>query len=269
MNRETVRHAAFPTELTAEMVAGFKKIGAGSTWPRKGEIGGVKFVLKGSRWGSYDANADRHVHNEVVADGFLRAAGLNVPDSREYHADLGHGGVETVRLSRLIDAVNFGERFDSLSVGSNQRRRLAHAVANAYPVLSFMAAVDTFKHNPMDNLMIGEEESVWFVDNGAMFGFRARGTLIEPEHYETRLDPAGPNGFFWLRDHDDGRHYYCQRDGLAEIFRSEKVDDAMLIACAAKYDFVALAKTLPSDYQTDNLMAYAQALNEWVARRNP
>lgn len=38
MKGENDRQSVFPMELTAEMVAGFRLIGAGSTLPRKGEV---------------------------------------------------------------------------------------------------------------------------------------------------------------------------------------------------------------------------------------
>ena len=251
----------FPKDLDEYLVEGFVQMPSGSTRPHCGSIGGVKFVLKCPGWGGYDANAEAHVVNEVVADDFLRAAGLNVPDSRLYHSEIGNDFYEPIRLSRFIDAENFGEVWRRCD--AKRRRDLALQVAEAYPVLSLMAAVDTFKHNPMDNLMVDAEGRVWFVDNGAMFGYRARGKKIAPEYYELRTDPQGPNGFFWLRDHD-GDKYYCRRDGLPDLFADAGIGDGDLRAAAARYDFGALVATLPADYRTESLSLYVERLQDWV-----
>lgn len=251
----------FPNDLNEELVEGFVQMPRGSTHPHCGTIGGVKFVLKCPGWGDYSANAEAHVANEAVADQFMRAAGLAVPDSRLYHSEIGNDFYEPIRLARFIDAKHFGEVW--WSADSKRRRALALQVAEAYPVLSLMAAVDTFKHTPMDNLMVDANDKVWFVDNGAMFGFRARGGKLAPEHYAERTDPRGPNGFFWLRDHD-GEAYYCQRDGLPDIFAEAGIGDEELLQAATRYDFKALVETLPDAYRTASLMTYVERLQDWV-----
>lgn len=256
----------FPERLEKEMLSEVSYMGAGSTLPHRAKIGGQWFVLKCDGWrlngvkGYAMDNADPHVHNEVVADNFLREAGLNVPDSKEYFADIGHGRKEVVRVSRLIEARDFGPVYDQAD--SALRVRLIRQLIDAYPVLSLIAAVDTFKHYQMDNLMVDSAGRVWFIDNGATFGYRAKGQLIAPEHFTERTDPRGPNGFFWLRDHDDASHYYCKRDRLAEIFSREGVTDADLEQAASRYRFVDLVRTLPVEYQTPNLMKYAAACDE-------
>ena len=253
----------FPEQLEKGMLSEVSYMGSGSTLPHRAKIGGQWFVLKCDGWRLNGAkgyamdNADPHVHNEVVADDFLCEAGLNVPDSKEYFADIGHGRKEVIRVSRMIEAKDFGLVYDQAD--STLRTRLVRQLIVAYPVLSLIAAVDTFKHYQLDNLMVDASGRVWFIDNGATFGYRAKGQLIASEHFTERTDPRGPNGFFWLRDHDDASHYYCKRDRLAEIFSREGVTDADLEQAASRYHFADLVRTLPVEYQTPNLMNYAAA----------
>ena len=94
----------FPAELTAEMLADFRTTPRGCTHPRVGEIDGHRFIAKCGSWSAY--SSDEHVHNEFVADNLLRAAGLNVPFSREYRVDFEDGrGRQTIRLAVYDDAL--------------------------------------------------------------------------------------------------------------------------------------------------------------------
>ena len=92
MNNAHDNNSGVPETLTAEMLADFKTTPRGCTHPRVGEINGQRFIAKCGSWSAY--SSDEHVHNELVADNLLRAAGLNVPASREY------------RVNSMTDAVS-------------------------------------------------------------------------------------------------------------------------------------------------------------------
>ena len=171
----------FPAELTAEMLADFRTTPRGCTHPRVGVIGGHRFIAKCGSWSAY--SSDEHVHNEFVADNLLRAAGLNVPFSREYRVDFEDGrGRQTIRLAVYDDALKpIMEVWDSADATLRAKIR-AQAVA-AYPVQALIAGIDTFT---WDNVKVDAEGNLWFVDNGASFDFRACGKL---------------KGWFWQR-HD-------------------------------------------------------------------
>ena len=87
MNRRGNDTAGFPQTLTAETLRSFITTERGCTHPRVGEINGRRYIAKCGLWSAY--SSDEHVLNELVADAFLREAGLNVPASREYRVDFG------------------------------------------------------------------------------------------------------------------------------------------------------------------------------------
>ena len=132
----------FPAELTAEMLAGFRTTPRGCTHPRAGEFGGHRFIAKCGSWSAY--SSDEHVHNEFVADNLLRAAGLNVPFSREYRVDFEDGrGRQTIRLAVYDDALKpIMEVWESADATLRAQIR-AQAVA-AYPIQALIAGIDTF-----------------------------------------------------------------------------------------------------------------------------
>lgn len=142
----------FPAELTAEMLADFRTTPRGCTHPRVGEIGGHRFIAKCGSWSAY--SSDEHVHNEFVADNLLRAAGLNVPFSREYRVDFEDGrGRQTIRLAVYDDALKpIMEVWDSADAMLRAKIR-AQAVA-AYPVQALIAGIDTFT---WDNVKVDAE----------------------------------------------------------------------------------------------------------------
>ena len=99
----------FPKELTAEMLENFVTTERGCTHPRAGEINGERYIAKCGDWSAY--SSDEHVRNELIADKFLRDAGLNVPESRAYAVDFGEGA-RIVRLAEFIDAKPLLEAYE-------------------------------------------------------------------------------------------------------------------------------------------------------------
>ena len=142
----------FPAELTAEMLAGFRTTPRGCTHPRVGEIGGHRFIAKCGSWSAY--SSDEHVHNEFVADNLLRAAGLNVPFSREYRVDFEDGrGRQTIRLAVYDDALKpIMEVWESADATLRAKIR-AQAVA-AYPIQALIAGIDTFTRICKDVVLV-------------------------------------------------------------------------------------------------------------------
>ena len=252
--RETVanlKDPGFPKELTAAMLKDFKTTERGCTHPRVGTIDGHAFIAKCGSWS--DHSSDAHVHNEFVADNLLRAAGFNVPFSREYRVDFGDGlGPQTVRLAVYDVALEpimqaWGRRDAALCA-----KIRAQALA-AYPVQALIAGIDTFT---WDNVKVDADGGLWFVDNGASFDFRACGKK---------------KGWFWDRaDVDDPKTGYLSlarhphQDDLQEILGT--VSDNELWQAAAHIRFKDLVRLLPDSHRKHSLKEYAKALQEKAER---
>lgn len=241
-----LRDPGFPDKLTADMLANFKTTPRGCTHPRVGDIGGHRFIAKCGSWSAY--SSDEHVHNEFVADNLLRAAGLNVPFSREYRVDFGDGrGRQTVRLAVYDDVLKpIMEVWDGADAALRAKIR-AQAVV-AYPVQALIAGIDTFTY---DNVKVDSEGNLWFVDNGASFDFRACGKR---------------KGWFWGRSSvDDLRSGYLSlakhpdQHDLRRILGN--VDDAELWTAAKDCRFTQLVAQLPDKHRRRELMDYAVALD--------
>ena len=252
--RETVanlKDPGFPKELTAAMLKDFKTTERGCTHPRVGTIDGHAFIAKCGSWS--DHSSDAHVHNEFVADNLLRAAGFNVPFSREYRVDFGDGlGPQTVRLAVYDVALEpimqaWGRRDAALCA-----KIRAQALA-AYPVQALIVGIDTFT---WDNVKVDADGGLWFVDNGASFDFRACGKK---------------KGWFWDRaDVDDPKTGYLSlarhphQDDLQEILGT--VSDNELWQAAAHIRFKDLVRLLPDSHRKHSLKEYAKALQEKAER---
>lgn len=239
----------FCLRLTAEMLKDFKTTERGCTHPRVGMIGGQKFIAKCGSWSAY--SSDAHVHNEVVADNLLRAAGLNVPRSREYRVDFGDGrGEQSVRLAVYDDALEPIMQAWGCGDAALRAKIRAQAIA-AYPIQALIAGIDTFT---WDNVKVDPDGNLWFVDNGASFDFRACGKR---------------KGWFWDRkDVDDPSSGYLslarhpnQMD-LQEILGD--VSDGDLWHAAAHVRFEDIVRQLPASHRKPMLRAYAKALQQKV-----
>ena len=233
------------------MLKDFKTTERGCTHPRVGTIDGHAFIAKCGSWS--DHSSDAHVHNEFVADNLLRAAGFNVPFSREYRVDFGDGlGPQTVRLAVYDVALEpimqaWGRRDAALCA-----KIRAQALA-AYPVQALIAGIDTFT---WDNVKVDADGGLWFVDNGASFDFRACGKT---------------KGWFWDRaDVDDPKTGYLSlarhphQDDLQEILGT--VSDNELWQAAAHIRFKDLVRLLPDSHRKHSLKEYAKALQEKAER---
>ena len=248
---ETLRDPCFPKRLAAEMLAGFRTTPRGCTHPRVGEIDGHRFIAKCGSWSAY--SSDEHVHNEFVADNLLRAAGLNVPFSREYRVDFGDGRRrQTVRLAVYDDSLKpIMEVWDGADAALRAKIR-AQAVA-AYPVQALIAGIDTFTY---DNVKVDPEGNLWFVDNGASFDFRACGKR---------------KGWFWGRSSvDDPRSGYLSLAKYPDQYDLRRilgtVDDAELWSAAKDCRFTQLVSELPDAHRRPEVLAYAKALEAAAAK---
>lgn len=239
----------FPKRLTARMLANFETCACGSTHPRIGVIKGRRFIAKCGSWSEY--SSDEHVHNEVVADNFLRAAGFNVPISREYKVDFDDGrGPQTIRLA-VYDA-SLAPLMTAWEEGDRAlREKIRSQVLAAYPVLSFIGAIDSIT---FDNVRVDSCGRLWFVDNGASFNFRARGH--EKVGFSARTEVDDPKwGYLSLVNHKDQK---CLRKILGGVGELD------LWKAATAVPFVELVMGLPYMRCSDSLMKYAMALEKAV-----
>ena len=214
-------------------------------------IDGHAFIAKCGSWS--DHSSDAHVHNEFVADNLLRAAGFNVPFSREYRVDFGDGlGPQTVRLAVYDVALEpimqaWGRRDAALCA-----KIRAQALA-AYPVQALIAGIDTFT---WDNVKVDADGGLWFVDNGASFDFRACGK--KKGWFWDRADVDAPKtGYLSLARHP-------HQDDLQEILGT--VSDNELWQAAAHIRFKDLVRLLPDSHRKHSLKEYAKALQEKAER---
>jgi len=247
-------NAGFPDALTAEMLRGFDMKKKGSTHPHHGYIDGVHYIAKCAKWGEEIfptvPTSDGHVHNEYLADCFLREAGLNVPESREYWVDFGDGkGLRVVRLARYIEDTQPLE--DAFKM-TDSPGAMADRVLAAYPIQSFIAGIDTFRN---DNVIVDREGTLWYVDNGASFDYRATGPT--KGWWFDRCDVDDPNtGYLALRNFPNA----------LQLQMMLKMSDDELWKAGADFDFIALAEKLPPELKKPAVLEYARLLNERMKR---
>ena len=250
MNRRENDTAGFPQTLTAETLRRFITTERGCTHPRVGEIDGRRYIAKCGIWSAY--SSDEHVLNELVADAFLREAGLNVPASREYRVDFGTDGVHVVRLAEFkADAIPLGEAWDKAD--ESAKARIREQVLAAYPCQALIAGIDTFTY---DNVRVDPEGRLWFVDNGSSFDFRACGLR---------------KGWFWQRSRIDDPH-----SGYISLVRNRHqgmlrrllggVDVVALWKSAADADLARMVRALPRDYARADLIGYINAIAAFASR---
>lgn len=249
MNAESATD--FPEVLTAEMLSGFQTTSRGCTMPRFGMIGGRKYIAKCGGWSQH--SSDGHVRNELVADAFLRAAGLAVPQSREYAVDFGDGkGARTIRLAAFAETAK-----PLMEVWARAGVRLKNSICeqaiSAYPIQSLIAGIDTFTY---DNVLVDGNGALLFVDNGASFDYRACG---KPKGwFWERRDPDDPvTGYLSLVRHPD---QYVLKEILFGIKASR------LWGAIRRYDLVGLVASLPSDYRKPEFVEYAKMLMERIGK---
>ena len=241
----------FPEVLTAEMLSGFQTTPRGCTRPRVGMIDGRKYIAKCGGWSQH--SSDGHVRNELVADAMLRAAGLAVPQSREDAVDFGDGkGARTIRLAAFAETAK-----PLMEVWARAGVRLKNSICeqaiSAYPIQALIAGIDTFTY---DNVLVDDDGTLLFVDNGASFDYRARGK--RKGWFWNRMDVQDRTcGYLSLWNHPD-------QATLREIL-GPVVTDAHLWWKVKQYDFGSLVEQLPVDYQRHSFLVYSKMLME-IAR---
>ena len=233
----------FPQKLTAEMLRGFVTTERGCTHPRVGEINGRRYIAKCGIWSRY--SSDEHVSNELVADAFLREAGLNVPASREYRVDFGAEGEHVVRLAEFKDTTPLGDAWEKGDDAA--KAKIREQVLAAYPYLSLIAGIDTFTY---DNVRVDQEGRLWFVDNGSSFDFRACGLRKGWFWNRSRVDDPQTGYISLVRNRDQGM--------LRRLLGG--IDCVALWKSAATADLPRLVSALPRDYARAELTAYTGAI---------
>ncbi len=190
-----------------------------------------------------------------MADNILRAAGFNVPFSREYRVDFGDGrGKQTIRLAVYDDTLEpimqaWGNADKVL------RAKIRQQAIAAYPVQALIAGIDTFT---WDNVKIDSDGRLWFVDNGASFNYRACGK--KKGWFWDRADVDDPaSGYLSLALHRDQHE-------LQDILGAVSGDE--LWAAAAQYRFRKLTRQLPDSHRRHALKEYAKRLDDAAKERS-
>ena len=255
----------FPDSLSEKDLAGFRVTLNGSTEPYVGRIGPTVFIAKRGSHTSAD-----HVRNEDLANRVHIAAGLRAPRSRVYEVSDANdtrtaaqkymdeiNGVsgpfkETVMLSEYIpNAVALDAAWNDAKRRNDTARmnKIRDEVLKAYPLESFLAGIDVFQN---DNALVDADGNLWLVDNGAAFDYRARGG--RKGWFNQRTDPSdAKTGHMSLVNHPS-------QTLLRDILKG--VSEKDILSAARKYDFEAIVKSLPAEYQTPGLKQYAAAMNQ-------
>ena len=127
--------------------------------------------------------------------------------------------------------------------------KIRDEVLKAYPLESFLAGIDVFQN---DNALVDADGNLWLVDNGAAFDYRARGG--RKGWFNQRTDPSdAKTGHMSLVNHPS-------QTLLRDILKG--VSEKDILSAARKYDFEAIVKSLPDEYQTPRLKQYAAAMNQ-------
>ena len=260
----------FPKSLTEGDLDGFRVTLNGSTEPFVGKIGHTTFIAKRGTHTS-----DDHVRNEDLANRVHREQGLRAPQSRIYkvkgakdtrtpaqkYMDEVNGVKgpfsETVMLAEYIpNAVALDAAWNDAKRNRDKAKmdKIRDEVLKAYPLESFLAGIDVFQN---DNALVDDEGNVYFVDNGAAFDYRARGG--RKGWFNNRTDPEDPeHGHMSLLNHPSQKL-------LQDILKG--VTEKDILASTRNYDFEAIVKSLPPEYQTPGLKQYATALNKLSGRK--
>lgn len=176
---------------------------------------------------------------------------------------------ELVKVAEYVDGgVSLARSWHQGSAA--EKAKIRQQVIDSYPIISFLENVDAFKN---DNVLVDSDSRLWFIDNGACFDYRAQGgkkLLDKGNRMATSRDKGAQPWYYERNDPTDfttgylGLLYAPDQALLQEILAD--VDDTELVEAGKKYDFEALAKTLPPDI-APRVASYARKLNE--ALRNP
>ncbi len=248
------KQGQFPDELSYDVLAGvFRQTENGSTCPRHGYIDGVHYIAKCEMFQvvahRQKTTSRAHVHNEFVADGVIRGMGFCVPASREYSRCIENSNL--VRLARFVEpTIPLNCYYSRGETTDEERANVRRQVIAAYPLQHMIAGFDTFQN---DNVLVTEDGNLWFVDNGASFGWSAMGAYDKYYKYNERKDPNNKKyGFLSLRNHPSQMLLQSILSGVA---------DAELWAAAAKFDVDRFVSLLPNDiYDVSSIRAYAETV---------
>ncbi len=246
-----VASKGFPSEISYnDLVVNFHKTINGSTCPRHGFVDGVHYIAKCETFQQLEhrskTTSEEHVHNEFVADGVIRGMGFNAPESREYRATGNHA---LVRLAKYIEPTT--PLCDAWNVAdSGTKEVIRRQVVAAYPLQHLIAGFDTFQN---DNVLVDGAGKLWFVDNGASFGWSAMGAYNRYFDYNERRNPMDTNyGFLSLRDH-------ISQKLLQSILHG--VPDSVLWTEMARFDIDKFTSLLPAgEYDVAAIRQYAETL---------
>ncbi len=215
--------SAFPAELTPEMIANGKRANGGSTGARFIEVGGRRYVCKRPSSVTGEGNvSDDCLRNEIAGDRIYRAAGIRVPDCREYVVD-----GKPVKLATMIEGgQSLADWYGRAT--PKQREEMKGKLLKGYLVDALLGNWDVCGMGG-DNILIDKDGEPWRIDNGSAMGYRAQGTPKKPAEWR---EAEFPDEWRTLRDSANNRRYFGDFT-TADIFR-QKIDwDAVLAAAPA------------------------------------
>ena len=185
--------------------------------------------------GAKKTSSDPHVHNEFIADGIIRNFGFNVPESKEYKAI---ENKQIIRLSKFIEPTR--PLVNVWFYGTKEEKKaIQKQVIEAYPLQHILAGLDTFQN---DNVLVTNDCKLWFVDNGASLGWRARGG--KNLWYWERKDPKDSQvGFLSLKNN--------QSQALLKSILSGVKDDEIKEKMS-KFDSEKFMDNIPKEEHTRN-----------------
>lgn len=210
----------FPATLTKRDIAESKGGIGGTTGARLfTDADGRRFILK-------QTNSDRtgdglitagHLRNEIATDRIYRAAGIKVPECREYEVD-----GKPVKLAAFVpDARPLGEWMRTATPA--QRDKVRAKLAKGYLVDAVLANWDVAGQG-LDNILVDRDGEPWRIDNGSGMGYRARG--IPKKDSEWR-DSQFPDEWRTLKD---SNAYAFGKMTAHDIFSQEVDWDAVIAA---------------------------------------
>lgn len=156
---------SFPDDVAS--LREIKGLGGSTGAKLVSDTSGNRFVLK--RGGSAGGEAAAHLRNEVAADAFYRAAGVDVPDFKLYETADG-----PVKLSKFIaDGQTIGEWWGTHQ-NEDLREEMLKKLRPGFDADVLSGNWDVIGDGA-DNILIDANGNPWRIDNGGCFGFRAQG----------------------------------------------------------------------------------------------
>lgn len=148
---------------------------------------GKKYVLK-------KGNSEGHIREEALADSLYDELGCTVPESRLYETPEGPVKVAVfLEDAKPLDTAYF-------SSSDEERKRLRDELSKGFVVDSLLCNFDVLGLD-MDNVLVGEDGTVFRVDNGGSLRYRAQGKLKNDTPYSSQKywNPS-PITLWTLRD---------------------------------------------------------------------